>query len=261
MSEQHRVLDRGDISKTTTVETDPSVSRATSSKSPKESAPAGTVAVATPGAKGFDTDTVLTALTASAFTAQGFSFVVRYLSLTAPEAAGDLTRPEAADILGAGLALMAVQHVPTPGWVPTQSLGRRYGKAAATNARSVGLPAGVCLWLDLEGVASGTSASDISGYCEAWSQQVTAADYYRAGLYVGGNCGLTGNQIDALRFPYYWQSGNTVPSVSAGYCMVQSINDDDSIDGVAYNLDMTASGRNSTGIAMPFWLAPPALVA
>jgi len=174
-----------------------------------------------------------------------------------PGAPTDLSKSEAEAILGAGLALMAVQHVDGAGWLPSRALGRRHGQAAMGNARAVGLPVGVCLWLDLEGVASGTPASDVTDYCDAWREQVTVADYYRAGLYVGATCGLTGSQLDDLKFPYYWRSGSTVPTVTPGYCMVQSISDGSTLEGVAYDGDTTASGGGSAPVAMPFWLAPP----
>ena len=143
----------------------------------------GTVEAAPAGATGFDTDTKLTASSASAFAAAGFRFAIRYLTRDAPEADTDLTRSEALDILDAGLALMAVQHVAPSGWVPSASLGAEYGAYAAANARSVGLPYGVSVWLDLEGVAEGTPTIDVIAYCNAWYDPVAAAGYV-PGLYV-----------------------------------------------------------------------------
>ena len=219
----------------------------------------GTVKSAPPGALGFDTDTVLSASTAAAFVADGAVFAVRYLSRTTPEAAGDLSAAEAKDILAAGLALMAVQHVSQSGWTPNQSLGTQYGNAAAANAQQVGLPTGVVLWLDLEGVASGTDANAITDYCNAWFASVSAAGYL-PGTYIGANCGLTGDQIYyGLLCEYYWQSGSRVPAVPVrGYCMVQTISQSYVFDGVAY--DQNTIQADSPGDT-PIWLAPAGAVA
>ena len=218
---------------------------------------AGRVVAATPGAAGFDTDTVLTAATARAFAADGFQFAIRYLSRDAIQAGGDLTDAEAEDILQAGLALMAVQHVAPAGWTPSGKLGRRYGLYAAINARRVGLPSGVTLWLDLEGVAAGTPADRIIDYCDTWADVVTDAGYV-AGLYVGADCGLTGEQIATTRTRYFWRSGSTVPDVPGrGYCLLQTIAANTSLDGVAYDDDAVQTDRTGN---TPFWLtrAPPA---
>ena len=219
----------------------------------------GTVKAAPPGALGFDTDTTLTASTAQAFLASGATFAVRYLSRTTPEASGDLSATEAKDILAAGLALMAVQHVSQSGWTPSESLGTQLGNAAAANAGQVGLPKGVVLWLDLEGVASGTEANAITDYCNAWFASVSAAGYL-PGTYIGANCGLTGDQIYyGLLCEYYWQAGGSVPAIPVlGYCMVQTISSSFVLDGVAYDRDtIQADDVGST----PIWLAPTGAIA
>jgi hypothetical protein len=100
---------------------------------------AGTVAAAVPGTQGFDSDTTIVPATASALFAAGFRFAVRYLSRTEPQNPSDLGNDEAQAILNAGLALMAVQHSPLPGWAPTTALGEQYGQTAARNAASIGL--------------------------------------------------------------------------------------------------------------------------
>ena len=85
------------------------------------------VSLATRGAQGFDSDTALTRVTASELAASGFQFAVRYLSRSQPQNRGDLSADEVQVILGAGLALMGVQHVSRPGWAPRQALGRDRG--------------------------------------------------------------------------------------------------------------------------------------
>jgi hypothetical protein len=217
----------------------------------------GTQVVAAPaGAIGFDTDSVLTAASVAAFRAAGFSFAIRYLSRTTPETSGDLSAAEVATIHNGGLALMAVQHVRSAGWQPSGVLGAQYGHAAAANAIAIGLPAGVSIWLDLEGVATGTAASDIIAYCNTWFFAVAHAGY-RPGLYVGANCGLTSAQLGTeLDCRFYWQSGSSVPAVSGrAYCMVQTIDKSDVIDGVAYDRDLIQADDHGD---TPFWYAPQA---
>ena len=121
-------------------------------------------APATIGAQGFDADSVIGSDTAKALAAAGFGFAVRYLSRTTPQNNGDLSAAEIGWITDAGLALMAVQHCPLPGWSPTLALGTAYGTAAAVNAAAIGLPGGVSVWLDLEGVAPYVTAADTIGY-------------------------------------------------------------------------------------------------
>jgi len=215
--------------------------------------PTAAVQIAPAGATGFDTDTPLTAGSAAAFCAAGFSFVLRYLSLTTRQASSDLTASETETILAAGLALMAVQHVPAAGWTPSQSLGQQHGQAAATNAKAADLARGICLWLDLEGVASGTAADTVADYCNAWFQAVFKAGY-RPGLYVGADCGLSGEQLGALSCSYFWQSGSHVPALpTPGYCMVQSIDARLVIDSVTYDRDVIQADTKGR---TPMWMAP-----
>lgn len=217
----------------------------------------GIVASASAGSIGFDTDTALPSDTASLFADDGFVFCVRYLSLSTPQDDGDLSYLEATAILDAGLALMPVQHVLEPGWMPTASLGDLQGAAAAANAREVGFPGGVNVWLDLEGVGIDASSDDVIAYCNAWFDQVTAAGYL-PGLYVGASCGLTGDQLFwDLTCKSYWQSGSDVPDVDQrGYQMVQRITSaPDIVNGIAIDRDLTLV--DDLG-GSPTWLGPPA---
>jgi hypothetical protein len=220
----------------------------------------GSVRAAPPGGKGFDTDTVLTDAMAAAFVANGFRFAIRYLSRERPEAGGNLTATEAEAILNAGLALMAVQHVSEAGWIPGDALGRQYGTSAAANARTVGFPSGVNIWLDLEGVGYGTSPGQIARYCEAWFTAVSDAGYV-PGLYVGARCGLSGEELYNLPFAWYWRSGSAVPMLPArGYCLEQTISGYYEIAGVSYDLNMTRTDDGGAGHT-PVWLAPASAVA
>lgn len=181
----------------------------------------GTVKAAAPGLLGFDANTVISAAVAQQFKQNGYSFCGRYLALGNGQGATDLSNAEAANIINAGLALIAVQHVRYEGWVPSAALGNTYGSNAASNAASVGLPKGMNIWCDLEGVATGTAAQSVIDYCQAWYAAVHAAGYV-PGLYVGANCILTGAQLYSLSFQHYWKSLSTVPDIpNRGYQLVQ----------------------------------------
>jgi hypothetical protein len=179
----------------------------------------GTVQSASPAILGFDTDTIVSPALGQQFAASGYQFCLRYLS-HGQEAAGDLSAQEAADILNAGLALMAVQHARS-GWLPSQVLGQQDGRDAAINAGNVGFPAGLCVWCDLEEVDSSAAAQDVIDYCEAWYAEVDAAGFV-PGVYVGAGCLLTGRQLFGLSFQHYWRSQSQVPNIpTRGYQLLQ----------------------------------------
>ncbi|HTQ14553.1 MAG TPA: glycoside hydrolase domain-containing protein [Rhizomicrobium sp.] len=193
------------------------------------SAPAGTlpgtVQAAPPGTLGFDCDFTLTAQDVSTYVSDGYKYCIRYITRSQPtEQPGDLTTSEALTILSGGLSLMAVQHVAASPWVPTPQLGTQYGQNAVSCSREVGLPPGMNIWLDLEGVATGTPSQDIIDYCNNWFAQLAGAGYV-PGLYVGANCGLNGDELYwDLVCQHYWRSGSSVPDVAVrGYQMFQRI--------------------------------------
>jgi Domain of unknown function (DUF1906) len=200
------------------------------------------------GLKGFDANTPVSASTAAAFYAKGYRFCVRYVGRTTM-ASYDLTSAEAKTILEAGLALMVVQHVLNPGWSPTESLGEEYGANAARFAKQVGVPAGVNLWCDLECVATGTAASDVIAYCNAWAAQVAASGYV-PGLYVGYQPGLTASQLYYdLKFDHYWGAynidGDEIPA-SRGLMLQQKVGSGGTIGGVStesYDDDVTMTDK------------------
>lgn len=187
----------------------------------------GSVQSATPGLRGFDTNTVLNATSANCLVQNGYAFCFRYLSRGHGQQHGDLSYNEAKIILDSGLALGAVQHVSMPGWTPSALLGTEYGTNAAYNAASIGLPVGMNLWMDLEGIASGTSAQTVASYSNAWYDVVFAAGYI-PGIYVGADCILNEDQLySLLKFQHYWKSLSNVPPIPhRGYQMIQSFTAD-----------------------------------
>lgn len=210
----------------------------------------GTVQHAASGLKGFDTNTVLDATKAACFASSGYSFCFRYLSRGTSQQSGDLSYNEAKIILEAGLALGAVQHVSQAGWVPSGSLGTQYGTNAANNAASIGLPKGLNLWMDLEGIATGTSAQTVIAYSNAWYDAVSAAGYV-PGIYVGANCILSGNQLyNDLKYQHYWKSLSRVPEIpNRGYQLIQSYTPD-AVCGVSIDSDTTQNDEQGGAILL-----------
>ena len=198
----------------------------------------GTVQPAPDQSLGFDADSPISQGTAQAFAGQGYRFCVRYLSLQASTAPGDLTAAEAQGILEGGLALMPVQHVLEPGWTPTAQLGEEHGANAAAQALAIGVPPQVNVWLDLEGVNAGATPQDVIAYCTSWFQEVSVKDYL-PGLYVGANCGLDGQQLYDLPFQHYWHSESTVPAIPGrGYQMMQK-QQSGTVNGLSIDVDTT----------------------
>jgi hypothetical protein len=179
-----------------------------------------------PGARGFDTNTPLTARLAQAFKSAQYDFVGRYCWRKSHNR-WDLSTAEAQIILDAGLALFPVQHVhpdseKAHGWQPDADLGLEYGNTAAEHCQLIGLPAGGNVFLDLEGVGPDVDEEDVIAYCNTWHARVAEAGYV-PGLYVGFNPGLGPRALyRALRFTHYWGAYNdqNVPIVR-GFQMQQ----------------------------------------
>ena len=218
----------------------------------------GNVQQAAAGLSGFDINLVLSASQAQDFKNAGYDFCIRYIPRTAALAANNLTNAEASGILNAGLALMAVQHVALPGWVPTAALGTAYGNYAATYASEVvGLPQGINIWCDLEEVADSTVAADVIAYCQAWYDAVNAAGYV-PGVYIGWGIVLTDDQLyHNLPFQHYWRAYNGQPVAIRGYQLIQK--DEKQLntvtadtDGNAFDPDVTQND-NLGGTVL--WLA------
>jgi hypothetical protein len=157
--------------------------------------------------RGFDADFKIGPKLANRFGELGYRFAVRYVRRD-PVNARDLSANEAGVILDAGLGLMPVQHVESESsWNPTEEKGRRFGRNGAEHAQQIGIPEGVTLWCDLEGVAVGTAPAQVSAYGDAWYQAVWEAGYV-PGLYVGFHAVLGPEALFDLRFRHYWGAFN-----------------------------------------------------
>lgn len=159
------------------------------------------------GIRGFDLNQPVTRAWAKQRRARGDLFVLRYVRRVQRHRY-DLSVGEVETILAAGLGLAIVQHVAPPGWVPTQALGEQYGETAADEVAALGLPPGVMVACDLEGVKRGTPAAQVIDFCNEWHLRVAAAGYTPM-LYVGYDPGLTASQLYyKLRFTRYWSALN-----------------------------------------------------
>jgi hypothetical protein len=168
----------------------------------------GHVFTAPDGVRGFDTAERVTPSAAAAFRRAGYRFAVRYVRRDKPHASA-LSGSEARSLLGVGIGLMIVQYVESDtSWQPTKAKGAKNGAVAASEAEMLGVPWGVTVWCDLEGVAPGTPSQRVIDYCNRWHSAVTGAGYV-AGLYVGYRAGLSTTQLyRALRFTHYWSAYN-----------------------------------------------------
>ena len=172
----------------------------------------GTVSQAPAGLIGFDTTDRLNPATAKQYVNKGYRFCVRYLShdKSVKSAFEDLTADEAQVILDAGMALFVVQHPLKAGWSPTAKLGQTFGQNAAAYSGDAGLPPGVNVFLDLEGVKAGAAESDVMDFCNAWFAEVSAVGY-ETGIYIGAAPGLSADQLYwNLKTKHYWQGGSSV---------------------------------------------------
>lgn len=166
--------------------------------------------------RGVDCNRPISAAAAAAFVAKNYSFAIRYVRRQQAHDY-DLSVRERDDILNAGLGLMIVQHVAPDGWIPSGPLGTAYGGTAVDALGTLGIPANVSVWLDLEGVKDGTLHQSVIDFCNNWFDVVDAIGY-TPGLYVGFGAGLTPDELyHKLKFQSYWSAYNLdadkVPSV------------------------------------------------
>jgi glycoside hydrolase-like protein len=211
----------------------------------------GHVFTAPDGVRGFDTAERVSPSAAAAFRRSGYRFCVRYVRRDKPHASA-LSASEARSLLNAGIGLMLVQYVESDtSWSPSRTKGTVNGSVAAAEAAKLGVPWGVTVWCDLEGVAPGTPSQNVIDYCNRWHIEVTSAGYL-PGLYVGYRAGLTPTQLyRALRFTHYWGAYNLNtdqhPAVR-GLQMKQLVaRKSDRVAGVSVDFQVDRIGRDELG--------------
>lgn len=170
----------------------------------------GNAVLAPAGTRGFDCDQPLTLEQAKVFFNAGYRFVCRYVPRVTWHT-NDLSAKEIEALFGAGLAVMAVQHVEAEsdaGWIPDADKGTRYGNVAAATCIRIGIAPGTMVWLDLEDVQLSTKHSIVIDYCNNWFDAVASVGF-TPGVYVGWHPDLNPQELYArLRFEHYWGSYN-----------------------------------------------------
>jgi hypothetical protein len=219
----------------------------------------GHVISAPDGVRGLDTTERITSTVAAALHDHGYRFCVRYVRRDQPHASA-LNPAEANTLLRSGLGLMLVQYVESDSaWTPSAAKGTANGSIAASEAVKLGIPSGVTIWCDLEGVAVGTPRKGVIDYCNRWYKTVSG-DGYVPGLYVGYHAGLTATDLyKELRFANYWAAYNLnadrYPAVR-GVQMKQSKHQPaDAVPGVQLDFQVDRVSADRLG-GRPTLLAP-----
>jgi len=142
------------------------------------------------GARGIDSlafSQGATHSSACALKNSGIDFVFGYL--------GVMNKERLAHVLDAGMAFM-----------PVTTASAYDGALAATRLKALDLPAGVTVWLDLEGKAAfDTPAPDLILKINKWADMVKLAGF-DPGLYVGSPQPLTSEELYLLRVDRYWNA-------------------------------------------------------
>jgi len=213
---------------------------------------------------GVDTIAVMTAPNAKALRASNYQgkpidFIVRYVSLGA-EGGWDIEAAEIDTILSEGLALLLVQHVREPNWVPSTARGASDGAQAAKNALAIGYATTCTIAVDVEGIAPGTPAAVVTDYINAWSAAIVAAGY-QAMVYVGYAAVLTPAQLynDLPNVHAYWSDFGKRQVAVRGFCLKQ-LAEDVTLPGTNFEVDPDEMMADALG-GFPTWMVAAASAA
>lgn len=198
-----------------------------------------------------DADEPLDQTACTLFRSRGIRGVWRYLS--------DLTAAEVTTIISSGLILYFVNHSRLPGWIPSAAEGAADAKTDIANLQKLGVPAGVHMCFDLEGVGGGVaSVTSLVAHLDAYASAIIAAGYTPA-LYVGDQSLLTGTQLYDLAFFLYWHSASRVVDVTGaeagpecGWSVYQGSITEVKLFGVTIDWDFIGGdfhGRLPVGVA------------
>jgi hypothetical protein len=157
-----------------------------------------------PGDLCVDVDESLDAAHCQLMVAGGVKGVWRYLS--------DVKAVEAATITTSGLILYFVNHSRSPGWIPSAADGAADAKTDIANLQRLGIPAGVHMFFDLEGVGGG-SPTNLIAHLDAYASAIKTAGYIPA-VYVGAQSLLTSAQLYDLGFTLYWHGASHVEDIT-----------------------------------------------
>lgn len=171
------------------------------------------------GARGIDSEPwshVGDAAHATALKNSGIDFVSLYLGAVTPDVLSN--------VLASGLGYVPVCYA-------SAVFGATPGPTTVAQMRALGIPAGVSVFLDLEGAQTLPTAIEpgaLADKINAWADAVAAAGYV-PGLYVGSPQPFSSAELYALRVQRYWRSparvvdrfGN-LAEPSCGWCMFQA---------------------------------------
>ena len=145
------------------------------------------VAVPLPTCMGADTIQIFdspraASLKAASYSGQPMVALGRYIE--------DVSQAELEVVTRAGWLVYFYMHVPEPGWTPNPSQGSLKGLAAAQKAQRIGVPAGVSLLPDMEGVSPAALSKVDAAYVRALAKPILDAGF-TCPWYEGYLCGLT----------------------------------------------------------------------
>lgn len=151
---------------------------------------------------------------AKALKASGVDGMIGYL--------GSMNRDRLAYVFAAGLSFMPVTKAGEYADGPADELEQ---------LRALGMPAGVSVWLDLEGLAAFKIKSDpakLAGQIKTWAEAIRAGGYMPC-LYVGAPQPFSSEELWRLPVVRYWQgigrcvdrSGALAEPSKCGWCMHQ----------------------------------------
>jgi hypothetical protein len=195
---------------------------------------------------GCDTAAYVDPDTAKQLLKAGYHYVLRYLRRDRhvnerPDISGgvvSLSQQELKQLLSAKMDVGLVQFFSNA--KPTAKRGQLVGRNAAWNARQLGAPDGCTLWLDMEwgGSAGEQDGASALAYGNAWAAAV-ASEGYEAGVYIGVNSGMTGDQFYSMpNVRHYWKSASMVPWVPhRGFQLMQSLETD--VAGLRIDQDLS----------------------
>ncbi|AEY64841.1 DUF1906 domain-containing protein [Clostridium sp. BNL1100] len=149
--------------------------------------------------KGIDYTTQTTVSQAKALKAAGYNFVCRYL---VPESMAwkRLTKTEAEILTNAGLNIVSVYEASANGALKGAIQGTKDGKAAYSEAKKVGQPAGSTIYFAVDFDAQSVDYPAIYAYLKAAQTQIKG---YNIGVY--GSCAVC-EDMHKRGIKYCWQT-------------------------------------------------------
>ena len=145
------------------------------------------IATARIGDRFTDSVTLITPALAAALKAEGFDGVSQYLG-------GGVTAQSVQAITNAGL-----------GFLPVTFADRFDGEQTVAECHALGLPDGVTVFLDVEGIGPSITAAQLMMKIADWAHPVADANYIPS-MYVGWKALLTSAELYALPVYRYWKA-------------------------------------------------------